>query len=86
MKSQVLSSDLSLRKPTDLSSLMIILIRFIPYNHDAEKTYSGSRFANSTKNSMRKLSNTVSIYENEYNSLLGVGALEDVNGLFMLQK
>jgi CRISPR-associated helicase Cas3/CRISPR-associated endonuclease Cas3-HD len=59
----------------------------IPYNHDAEKLIQEARFANGTKNSMRKLQQyTVSIYENEYNSLLGVGALEDVNGLFMLLK
>lgn len=59
----------------------------ILYNDDAENLVNEARYSCGSKNSMRKLQQyTVSIYENEYNSLLGVGALEDVNGLFMVLK
>jgi hypothetical protein len=59
----------------------------IPYDKDAEDLIDEVRYSSGSLNAMRKLQQyTVSIYENEYNLLLGVGALEDVNGLFMALK
>lgn len=59
----------------------------IPYNEEAENLIDEVKYSSGSLNIMRKLQQyTVSIYENEYNSLLGVGALEDINGLFMILK
>lgn len=57
----------------------------IPYDKDAERLINDVRYSYGSISTMRKIQQyTVSVYENEYNKLLGVGALEDVNGVFMV--
>lgn len=59
----------------------------IPFDENAEKLVAEARYSQCSSGILRKLQQyTVSIYEKEYNALLGVGALESVNGLFMLLK
>jgi len=57
----------------------------IPYNEEAVRLINEARYVQHVSGILRKLQQyTVPVYENEYNELIGVGALESVNGLFMV--